>query len=101
MKLTIKLFCITLSSLCLILYCADKKHNLDKIPAKSFSTGTPIGKQKAILEEQKRMKHIATVEDCMNAQRLVPAKIIFAADHDITEKALRHNQGLFDQALKK
>ncbi len=101
MKLTKKLYYIIFSSLPLGLYCAEKKYKTEKIAQKPFSTGTTTDKRKAIFEERKRIKHIATVEDCINAQRVVPTKIIFAADHDITEKALRHNQGLFDQALHK
>ncbi len=100
MKLIMKKSCILLS-LCLNLYCAEKKQPTDKITIKSFSTGTPV-KQSTIhqLLDQKRMLHLGTLHNCINTKQPVPAKIIFDADHDITEKALYHNQGIFDQALR-
>ena len=68
---------------------------------KSFSTGMSIEKQRTILKEQKRIKHVRAVNDSINREQPIPAKIIFTADHDITEIALRYNQNLSDQALKK
>lgn len=100
MKLIIKLFCITLSSLCLSLCCAENKCNTDKIMQKSFSTGTPIDKQTVILKEYKRTQHIKTVQNCINTQLPVPTKIIFTADDDITDIALDHNHRLSYQALQ-
>jgi len=101
MKPTMKLSCILLS-LCLNLYCAEQKSHTDKIARKSFSTGTPIKQTTAhqLLHQEKRTLHIKALNFSIDTKQPVPAKIIFDADHDITEKALRHNQGLFDQALR-
>lgn len=101
MKLAMKLSRIIQVSLCCSLYCAENSYNTDKITQKSFSAGTPRESQNTILKEQKRIKHITTVKNCINGKKLVPTEIIFTADNDITQVALRHNQHISDQVLQK